>query len=78
MSEPSEVDGPQCPDDEQSIKGTRDWPHAPPHRLVSAGVYFVTARTAENRHILQDDMIKDFFQETLCTLMDEFGWKLEA
>ncbi len=69
---------PACPDDEQSLKGTRDWPHAPPHRLESAGVYFVTARTAGNHNLLQEDSMKDWFQSTLLLLMDEFDWKPEA
>ena len=66
------------PDDEKSAKGTRDWPHAPPHRLWQCGVYFVTARTFESRPLLQDDSMKDWFQETLFTVADEFGWTLEA
>jgi putative transposase len=55
-----------------------DWPHAPPHRLKSAGVYFVTARAAGARHLLAEDEMKDWFQETLFTLVKKFGWKLEA
>lgn len=65
------------PDDEQ-CKGTRDWPHAPPHRLGQAGVYFVTARARERRHLLADDSMKDWFQETLFTVAEEAGWTLEA
>jgi putative transposase len=68
----------ELPDDEKSAKGTRDWPHAPPHRLGQCGVYFVTARTFESRPLLQDDSMKDWFQETLFTVADEFGWTLEA
>ena len=26
------------PTEETSAKGTRDWPHAPPHRLSEAGI----------------------------------------
>ena len=59
-------------------KGTRDWPHAPPHRLQLGGVYFVTARTAERRHLLADDAMKDWFQAALFELAKEFGWRLEA
>ncbi len=59
-------------------KGTRDWPHAPPHRLLSAGVYFLTARTAERRDLLASDEMKDWFQEKLLELAQEFGWTLEA
>jgi hypothetical protein len=34
-------DDPELPGDEHSLKGTRDWPHAPPHRLMDGGVYYV-------------------------------------
>ncbi|HEY1123680.1 MAG TPA: transposase, partial [Haloferula sp.] len=63
---------------DEACKGTQDWPHAPPHRLGSAGVYFLTARTAERRHLLADDALKDWFQETLVQLVHEHGWRLEA
>jgi putative transposase len=66
------------PDEEKCAKGTQDWPHAPPHRLSEGGVYFLTARSAEGRHLFADDAMKDWFQETLFTLAAEFGWKLEA
>jgi putative transposase len=66
------------PDDEQTAKGTRDWPHAPPHRLGAAGVYFLTARAAEQRHLLAEDMMKDWFEETLFSIAAEHAWKLEA
>jgi putative transposase len=64
--------------DEEICKGSRDWPHAPPHRLLSAGVYFLTARTSERRPLLVDDSLKDWFQDTLLKVIDEMGWKLEA
>ena len=64
--------------DEEICKGSRDWPHAPPHRLLSAGVYFLTARTAERRPLLAADSLKDWFQDALLKLTDEKGWRLEA
>ena len=66
------------PDDEISAKGTQHWPHAPPHRLSQGGVYFLTARCAEGRHLLADDDMKDWFQETLFAIAKEFEWTLEA
>ena len=68
----------EVPSEEASTKGTRDWPHAPPHQLAEAGVYFLTARTSDGQHLLADDSIKDWFQETLLTVMAENNWKLEA
>lgn len=76
--EPHTSAEPSFPSDEDCAKGTRDWPHAPPHRLGSAGVYFVTARAAEQRHLLADDGMKDWFQEKLLSLAGESGWTLEA
>ena len=66
------------PTTEQIAKGTRDWPHAPPHRLSQSGVYFLTARCAHRRHLLVDDAMKDWFQDSLFRFVDEFGWTLEA
>src|SRR4051794_19651797 len=45
---------PQCKNvtDEDCAQGTRNWPHAPPHRLALSGVYIVTARAAQQRHLL--------------------------
>jgi hypothetical protein len=69
---------PLLPDDEASIKGTRDWPHAPPHRLQNAGVYFLTSRALGGRHLLQEPDMRDWFQDLLLALAADFGWKLEA
>lgn len=38
----------------------------------------VTARSAEQRHLLAADEMKDWFQNTLFSIANEFGWKLEA
>lgn len=66
----------ELPDSEQT--GTLDWPHAPPHRLAQGGVYFVTARTRDQLHLLADDTMKDWFEVKLLELADEFGWQFEA
>lgn len=66
------------PNSEQTAKGTLDWPHAPPHRLAEDGVYFVTARTRDQAHLLADDSMKDWFEAKLLELAAEFGWNLEA
>ncbi len=66
------------PNTEDTAKGTLDWPHAPPHRLAEAGVYFLTARTRDQAHLLADDSMKDWFEAKLLGLAAEFGWSLEA
>ena len=68
----------ELPDSEQTAKGTLDWPHAPPHRLSEAGIYFLTARTRDQKHLLADDDMKDWFEAKLFELATEFGWRLEA
>lgn len=74
MNEPS----PPLPDDEASAKGTRDWPHAPPHRLANAGVYFVTARTADTRLYFKGCERLTFVRDKLLSLAVHYGWRLEA
>ena len=66
------------PTDQESIAGTRDWPHAPPHRLTASGVYFVTARTTHQEHLLHTPERRDWFQELLFNGFAEEGWRLEA
>ncbi len=69
---------PALPNDDESRSGTRNWPHAPPHRLQQAGVYMVTARAHGGKHLLADDQMKDWFQSTLFSVMNQAGWTLEA
>ncbi len=71
MSEP-------LPDDESSCKGTRDWPHAPPHRLGSAGVYYVTARTLHRVHHFRGSDRLTLVRDLLFTIAAKYGWRLEA
>jgi len=66
------------PNDEESAKGSRSWPHAPPHQLTEAGVYFVTARAYDRKHWLHTPERRDWFQQMLFDLTTEKGWKLEA
>ena len=66
------------PSSDQTAQGTLDWPHAPPHRLGDAGVYFVTARARDKQHLLADDEMKDWFEAKLFEVCAEFGWTLEA
>jgi putative transposase len=42
------------------------------------GVFFVTARAANRRHLLSTPDRRDWFQDALLTLITEFGWRLEA
>jgi putative transposase len=73
-----EIPEPPIPSDSESRNGARNWPHAPPHNLDSAGIYFLTSRAKDGKHLLEDDSMKDWFQETFFQLVEDFGWKLEA
>ena len=66
------------PTDEDSIQGTRHWPHAPPHRLGESGVYFLTARTSGRAHLLNTPERRDWFEQLMFGILAEKGWKLEA
>ena len=66
------------PSDDEILSGTRDWLHAPPHRLAAAGVYFLTARCAEQRHLPNTPERRDWFLRTLFELSEKYGWRLEA
>ncbi len=66
------------PSEEESCRGTRDWPHAPPHRLSSAGVYFVTARTLDRHPHFEAPERRSFLRDRLLELTGQYGWRLEA
>ena len=59
-------------------KGTRDWPHAPPHRLGEAGTYFVTARTREQTRHFQPPERLGWACGHLLELAGHYGWRMEA
>jgi putative transposase len=65
------------PDSTQSSDAF-EWPHAPPHRLSRAGVYFVTARCLDQRHHFSTPERRDFLHEKLHELATRYGWRLEA
>ena len=66
------------PDDQSSCKGTRDWPHAPPHRLAQAGVYYVTARTLDRGHHFHGPERLTLVRDLLLAMAGKYEWRLEA
>jgi len=72
------TDLPTLPSDNDCLHGTQDWPHAPPHRLQTAGVFFLTARTSKKAHLLASPEARGWIQGTLFDLADHYGWRLEA
>ncbi len=57
---------------------SKDWPHAPVHRLGSDGTYIVTAGTYHKEHHFRGRQRLDFLEANLLRIAKEFGWQLEA
>ena len=55
-----------------------DWPHAPAHRLGSAGAFMVTAGTYQKQPFLNTPERRDDFLRCFFSLSDEFQWRLQA
>jgi putative transposase len=55
-----------------------DWPHAPTHRLDSAGAYIVTAATYRKEPLFNSAKRLNLLWEQLLGLLAQHGWKLEA
>jgi putative transposase len=57
---------------------SRDWPHAPIHRLGEHGAYIVTAGTYLNQPYLSTPERLDSTLERLFAYAAEFHWSLQA
>jgi putative transposase len=57
---------------------SKDWPHAPVHRLDGNGVYFVTGSTLHKQHLFNTPEKRNLLERLLLTLAKEHGWQLEA
>lgn len=55
-----------------------DWPHAPTHRLDSAGAYMVTAATYRKEPLFKSAKRLTLLCEQLLDLAAKHGWKLDA
>jgi putative transposase len=67
-----------CLADLKSQLPSKDWPHAPVHRLAGNAVYFVTASTHRKQHFFDTPEKRDLLERHLLTLAKQFGWQLEA
>ena len=56
----------------------KDWPHAPVHRLNSAGVYMVTGATLHKRHFFAGNHNLNALETSLLKLAKQYLWQLEA
>jgi REP-associated tyrosine transposase len=57
---------------------SKDWPHAPIHRLSETGVFMVTAGTYRKEHCFKGDDRLDLLESSLLRLAKQYGWQLEA
>jgi putative transposase len=57
---------------------SKDWPHAPVHRISEHGTYFVTAGTLHKKHVLRGPRGLDLVENALLSLAKQYGWHLEA
>jgi putative transposase len=64
--------------DSKSRLPSKDWPHAPVHRLADTTVYFVTASTLHKQHFFDTPEKRDLLERHLLTLAKQYNWQLEA
>ncbi len=57
---------------------SKDWPHAPIHRLGGKGTFIVTAGTLEKEHFFRDLDSLDFLEAELLRKAKQYDWQLEA
>src|ERR1700729_143292 len=57
---------------------SKDWPHAPVHRLADNAVYFVTAGTLYKKHLFDTPEKRDLLELYLLAFAKQCGWHLEA
>ena len=57
---------------------SKDWPHAPIHRLTEHGIYMVTASTLDKQKVFRTNDQLDLLEGKLLTLAKQYGWQLEA
>jgi putative transposase len=57
---------------------SKDWPHAPVHRLTENGIYMVTAGTLSKKKYFNTADKLDLIERSLLSLSKKHGWQLEA
>ena len=57
---------------------SKDWPHAPIHRLGSEGVYMVTGATLYKRPLFSGARGLNILEGSLLSLAKKYLWQLEA
>jgi putative transposase len=57
---------------------SKDWPHAPIHRLSEHGTYIVTAGTLHKQHFFRGAQRLELLESTLLRTLKAFDWQIEA
>ena len=57
---------------------SKDWPHAPVHRLSEHGTYIVTTGTLHKEHWFRGPERLDLLESALLRILKGYGWQLEA
>ena len=60
------------------MTSTKDWPHAPIHRLGSSGVYMITGATLYKRRLFSTSEKLTLLENEILTLAKIYNWQLEA
>ncbi|HEV7799161.1 MAG TPA: transposase [Pyrinomonadaceae bacterium] len=60
------------------MPATKDWPHAPIHRISSEGIYMVTGATLHKAHLFPTTEKLGLMEHELLTLAKKYDWQLEA
>ena len=57
---------------------TKEWPHAPIHRIDSDGIYMVTGATLRKVHLFTTAEKLSLLENDLLSLAKQYQWHLEA
>ena len=57
---------------------TKNWPHAPVHRMDSDGIYIVTGSTLNKQRLFTTPPKLNLLEDQLLSLSKQYRWQLEA
>ncbi|HWN97530.1 MAG TPA: transposase [Methylomirabilota bacterium] len=57
---------------------SKDWPHAPVHKFLEGGIFFVTAGTLHKEHLFRGSERLTLLESKLLSLARHYDWHLEA
>jgi putative transposase len=60
------------------MPATKDWPHAPVHRIDSDGIFMVTGATLHKEHLFTTAEKLTLLENSLLSLARQYHWQLEA